>query len=326
MTTCTIPMLRFSALLASCAVALPVNGPTQTLDRQTQPLLVLSQRSHLGQGAALSGDGATLVHVGADRALHVLDVASRMDRLLLEEVAPSLDVFYAPCFSPDGTHIAFSVDGGTQSYRSDIYSIATDGTDLRQLTASTHTLIEGKPAEYFHTPMYSQNGSQILVWHSERTEQDVQVDSADLISSDGSKRLLVTSGRPLGWSATGRSIFVARDNHVFTVDLATGRALPVPGLSLPLFGRVPTTDIFLVADGSKVGFADVRNAVAGAPMPSEIPVRKRRDGSPAQGRLDDLKLLAVHVDKARDRIVLHYKSEIGLDEIFEVWNVQGFGR
>lgn len=298
---------------------------SQTL-QNPQSVLIIKQERHLGEGAALSADGATMVYVGAGNALHILKIDSREDHVLLKGASPGIDVFSNPSFSPDGMRVAFSASGGTWYYASEIYSVRTDGTDLRRLTVSRPSTNGHPPfSEYFYAPIYSPDGSQILMWRDDPSSP--QPSSAELMSSDGSRRIRVADGRPLFWSTTGSAIFVAqgerdqdgRGTTVVRVDLVTGTSQPVFRLNEPIFGKLSEEEVFAVADDSKVGFATVQAASASAPAPSPFQVRKPSDGTPAPGRLRELKLVSMRFDRADERVLLYYKS--GVEETFEVFKI-----
>jgi WD40-like Beta Propeller Repeat len=297
-----------------------------------QSVLVVKQASHLGEGAALSADGMTMVYVAADRGLHLLKVASREDHVLLKE-AGGVDVFSDPSFSPDGMRVVFSASGGTMHWPSEIYSVGTDGTDVRQLTASSpKTGSDGYYSEYFYAPKYSPDGSQILISRYDHDPSSAQHESAELISPDGSRRIRVADGRPLFWSATGNAIFVARGvrdqegkgTTVVKVDLVRGTSEPVFRLNEPIFGKLPKEDVFAVAaDDSTVGFATVQAASASAPAPAPFPVRKRSDGTAGTGRPDEWRLISMHFDRSAGRVLVYYKSDVlGDAETLEIFTIQ----
>jgi hypothetical protein len=224
--------------------------------------------------------------------------------------------------------VVYSASGGTRYYPSEIYSVRTDGADLRQLTVSR--LDGGMPGEYFSNPKYSPDGSQILIWRYLPLKNGAQPESAELISPDGSRCIRVSDGRPLFWSTTGNAIFVARGvrdqdgkgTTVVKVDLVTGSSEPVFRLNEPIFGKLPEEGVFAVADDSKVGFATVQDTSASAPAPAPFPVRKPSDGSAATGRLNELRLISMHFDRAAERVLLYYKSNSGGDETFEIFKIQ----
>src|ERR1035437_603092 len=107
-----------------------------TRDEMDAVVIVTQSRFHLGEGATVSSDGRYVAYVGDDNGLHILDVDSQESRTLLTQVAQGIDVFSHPTFDPTGTRVVFSASGGTKYYPSDIYSVNTDGTDLRKLTTS----------------------------------------------------------------------------------------------------------------------------------------------------------------------------------------------
>jgi hypothetical protein len=95
---------------------------------------------------------------------------------------------------------------------------------------------------------------------------------------------------------------------VLRVDLVTGTSEPVSRLDQPIFGKLPAADMFAVADDSMVGFVTVQDTSAGAPTPVHLPVRKRRDGSFATGRIGDMRLLSMHFDTTAEHVLLCYRG------------------
>src|ERR1700722_16353481 len=160
--TKTVSALWLASVIA-WTVAWQLSAASQT-PQNVQSVLIVKQGGHLGDGVALSADGTTMVYVAEDRGLHLLKIASREDHVLLKEGGGS-DVFSSPSFSPDGMHVAFSASGGTMYWPSEIYSVTTDGTEVRQLTVSSpKTVSGGHRSELFYAPKYSPDGSQILLW------------------------------------------------------------------------------------------------------------------------------------------------------------------
>jgi hypothetical protein len=309
-------------------MAWPLSATSQT-PQTFRPLLTLEQASPVGGGASLSADGETMVYAGSDNALHMLQIASREDHVLLKRIDPDLSFFSSPSFSPDGLRVVFGAGGGTSYYRSEIYSVWRDGTHLTRLTTSLERRNpDGKFSEFFYTPTYSPDGSQILVWHYSNDPRGSHTDSAELVSPTGSRLLRMIDGRPLCWSTTGDAIFVARGEHdqdgkgaiVVKVDLVTGTNEPVSRLNEPIFGKLPAADVFAIEDDLTVGFATVQGATASAPAPVQIPVRKRRDGAVATSHTGDMSLLSMHFDATATNVLLRYKG--GTAETLEIFTVE----
>ncbi|HEX4348057.1 MAG TPA: hypothetical protein VHZ73_10820 [Vicinamibacterales bacterium] len=54
-----------------------------SLQTPAQSELSFTQKRPLGGGGCLTPDGRAIVYVAPDRALHVMDISSRRDRLLV---------------------------------------------------------------------------------------------------------------------------------------------------------------------------------------------------------------------------------------------------
>jgi len=198
-----------------------------------------------GAGASLSADLSSMVYVGGDRALHVVEIASHKDRVVLTGVG-FLDTFMDPSFSPDGKRIVFSLSGGTWYYPSDIYSVQSDGTGLKQLTRSK-PIEGGRYAEYFYTPRYSPDGSQILVRQYDLATKTEQPDLASVMLPDGSGLHVLTKGESLAWADAGKAIFILNEQGVCKYDLASRKTQVVKGLDeVPVLGKLRGTDTFAV--------------------------------------------------------------------------------
>lgn len=102
-----------------------------------QPRLVHSA-APLAATAAPGANGAGTIAYIRDGAIRLIDADGTNDRLLWQVPDPANQKITAVDWSPDGTRLAFAADHETTCslYRSDIYSIQVDGTDLRRLTNS----------------------------------------------------------------------------------------------------------------------------------------------------------------------------------------------
>jgi Tol biopolymer transport system component len=78
-------------------------------------------------GRELAFETAPLI--GGPGDIHILTVETGA----LRKLTPRADNYHHPTWSPDGTRIAFSLVANTAA--SHLWSIAIDGTDLRQLTS-----------------------------------------------------------------------------------------------------------------------------------------------------------------------------------------------
>ena len=142
---------------------------------------------------AWSPDGETIAFESvADRSVYVVDVDGAEP-----SVPVRLVIGAGPSWSPDGSRIAFfaEVEGNL-----DIYSAASDGTDVTRLTDD--------PAADF-SPIWSPAGDRIAFVSERDGDQDILV-----MASDGSAETDVSSNGVLddfpAWSPDGRRIaFVA---------------------------------------------------------------------------------------------------------------------
>ncbi len=280
-------------------VGLSQTSSDSAADRAKVTFSISQSRSHLGEGAGISPKGKELVYVGEDNALHVVEIGTQHDRILLKEAAPGIDVFSHPSFSPNGTRIVFSASGGTRYYPSDIYSMAVDGSDLRKLTRS---LPRGDGfAEYFYTPMYSPDGSRIIF---RQYGNAAQSDSVEIMSSDGSSPRKVTSGRPLFWSTDGAAAFVSTRNGVYKFEIGTAVLTPVTNLEEPVLGPLPGQDTFAVAHASGVLRVKIQDSSAQAVGALSLP---RGVGSTQQNQTN-IALSEVSVDPSGSYMLLRYES------------------
>lgn len=149
---------------------------------------------------AASNDGRLLAFVwlrlrgGAGNSLAVTDADGRNRRVVLT----SRSTFEGPTWSPDGKHLAFSLN---QRGTNEIYVIGVDGRGLHRLTRN---------GVHDSTPAWSPDGSTILFSRS----RTVFVDGAyDLyaMNADGSRqrRLLKFRSGEAAWSPDGSRIAFA---------------------------------------------------------------------------------------------------------------------
>lgn len=158
-------------------------------DGQGQTRLVVSEGD--ARSPRLSPDGTSVVYAvsdGENDQIHLLREGGGTDETLTSEGAN-----FRPAWSPDGSLIAFS---GVQEAEPDVWIMAADGTDQRQLTDD--------PASDW-APAWSPDGAS-LVFNSDR------FGSFDLvrIDADGANPTALTSGpaddyEP-DWSPDGKRI------------------------------------------------------------------------------------------------------------------------
>ncbi|MGD0072964.1 MAG: hypothetical protein ABSD31_01330 [Candidatus Binataceae bacterium] len=352
-------LLLVFAILASSATLYAGSPPGVSV------VFTLKQKKSLGTGASLSPDATKLVYVGSDEALHVVEIPSGKERMRFAQGRPWPDVLYSPSFSPDGKRIVFSDSpGDTWYYPSDIYSVASDGTGLLQLTHSERARGPwpkpgegwgGAFTEYFGEPQYSPDGSRILVARGPGTTKTDPMDLAITISPDGSGRRTLTNGKPLGWAASGKAIFVLREEErpeglvrqVFKYDLASGKTQSVKGLddilnnlenNTPL-GKLLAQDTFVVDNWGWLGLVTVSDAATG-------PIRTLPLSMSMTLEVDDLKALypdrklevlsanrrsrlqGVSSDRSDSYLVLDYSGEMlddysgGMAEVIQVVKIK----
>jgi len=136
-------------------------------------------------------------------------------------------------FSPDGSHVAFSVRaaaGEAWSTNFDIYEVAAEGGTARNLTADNPAW-DGQPA-------YSPDGTQLAYVAMERPGFEADRFHLVLLNlKSGVKRPLTQnwdrSIANFAWAGDGKTLFAATDHlgqrPLWAVDSATGRASAITG-------------------------------------------------------------------------------------------------
>jgi dipeptidyl aminopeptidase/acylaminoacyl peptidase len=158
---------------------------------------------------AWSSDGARLAftaeHDGAPW-VHVVDVRGGSPTPLTEGVGPS--------WSPDGSRIAF---GWGRSGTGEIYTIASDGTDLRRLTATSSSVLR---RAWSWWPAWAPDGSRIAFQSNRGGTIDVFVTNAD-----GTNPRNLTDNASLdsfqpAWSPDGQHLIFTARGHTEDPDLS----------------------------------------------------------------------------------------------------------
>jgi Tol biopolymer transport system component len=115
-----------------------------------------------------------------------------------------------PCFSADGKRIFFSRDSGGEGY-SQIYSVALDGSSLKQLTPHRHEVSDNSPAAAANGRfVVFQRSGRILTMRPDGTHQ---------------KRLAV--GYDPAVSPNSRSVAYANAGQIFVIGAGGGGAHPL---------------------------------------------------------------------------------------------------
>ena len=295
--------------LLACSPALlaqPTAGtPVFALERQ---------RGHLGSGAAISPDGNLVAYIGDDNGLYLYNVTLKTKTLILNQ-ADGLDVFTNPAFSPDGTSIVFSASGGTLHYPADLFTVSTDGTNLKRLT-NTEAIDNpngGDPlfARYNDAPQFSPDGRQIAF-----LSRDVAANAefTEVMSSDGSGRKTLTTGAPLGWSADGQTVLVtAGDAEIEQVPAAGGTPIRVGAhAGGHVLGTLATGDVVVRVGAAVQTMPSARSGRAAASLrlsatrTASLPALAR----PVPGQNDPTVLLLKSVaGTASGRTLLTYSSD-----------------
>jgi len=220
---------------------------------------------HLGGGATVSPDGHSIVYVSAD-GLHLHDVIANKDRVLVPDIVSSGSVFENPQFTPDGSHVLFSVSGGTWHYPSDIYSIRLDGTGASKLTepvpASAANPESAAYKQYFYSAMISPKSSDILLWVYDASGEKSYVGimknrTVDRTHNFLEKIELLAEGEPIAWSDDGSAFYYVNGDKVTTCDVATRQKKAWTTSEKVLGIAGPRT--LAMDDGKNVHFVDLRS-------------------------------------------------------------------
>ncbi len=301
-----------AALMAQRSVTLirsdPLTGPFRAV------FALERKDTHLGGGVAISSDGGMLAYIADDNSLHVRELSSGNDRLLVKEVGPGIDVFSSPAFSPDGNLVLFSASGGTRYYPSDIYSIGVHDLRITRLTKSPQIATDqvgqqgGGYGQYFYSAQFAPDGAKILL----RVYNTAQrADYVALMDPDGSHAEVVSHGTPLFWTSDSQAIYYSQDTVVKRYNLRSSRTQTIKGLERGL-GKLSDREVFAIDTGTKVTFVRLQDDSLLPVGESRIPrVRLGDRGSRAGGAsgLEDLVLTSIQAS-ASGRLLLVYRGDM----------------
>jgi hypothetical protein len=218
---------------------------------------------HLGEGAAISPDGKSIVYI-KDDGLHLRDLVAGTDHLLLKEAAEWTDVFVDPAFAPDGQRILVGASGGTSSYAGEIYSVRLDRALVQKvpLLNSRSSVGAGnngrgnkvKDWKDYYSAVMSPSSGDMLLGVYDRGKREWEV---GFVAEATSQVQIVEQGCPVGWSADGASFFYTHEDELIRFDPGTNQreTLLVKG---NLLGELPESDTFVVDDGTNIMFASLR--------------------------------------------------------------------
>ncbi|NKB66403.1 MAG: hypothetical protein GKR89_05040 [Candidatus Latescibacteria bacterium] len=227
------------------------------MDVDGDNLQQISDRFKTYQDLAWSPDGTKIAHSESLARIAFFDMATGT-RTYLSGDSEGRGLEYEPVWSPDGSRIAFirSEAGHTaDDYRTDLFVVDTDGTNLRRLTNQP-----GLAA----APAWSPDGNRIAYVNWINSEAPGFRGQLFVVAVDSAQSALVTSGSDPVWSPDGNRIAFERDGDVFITDLegtyATELTLGAGGLG-PVWlnqdqlafisGRDGTFDIYLTAIGDE---------------------------------------------------------------------------
>jgi len=181
---------------------------------------------HLGSGVDISRDGRYIAYIGDDSRVHLTDLATNSDRVVVAETPDGMSVFNSPNFSPDGKTLFFSASGGTLSYPSNIYRVSLADGAVQQITSSQlqerSDDQDGKRTYnvYYMNPRVSSDGTELMV---EILDGSSSAPSAvGVLDGEGKLTRTVAQGTPLFWKDGQRRVVYEQDGIVKSTDLDTG--------------------------------------------------------------------------------------------------------
>jgi len=271
--------------------------------------------NYLGEGAGISPDGNQLVYVGSDNGLHLLNLETHTDHLLLAEAEPGLDVFHDPTFSPDGTQVVFGASGVSYYYAANVYSMRTDGSELRRLIEAqgfkpreAPVTVNAGYARYFYPIQFSPNGSEILLHIYDSVQGTDQVAVAH---SDGSQLIIIATGTPLMFGANSQIVYFSSGGRFRSYDIDSRVSQDIGNVSGNILGKLPDKDYFGVDTGQDVDLIIVRDHLGGIVRKLNIPRTISSTLSVAQrasGGMDYLNLTSIQWSNS-GRLLLIYESD-----------------
>lgn len=162
-----------------------------------------------------------------------------------------------PKWSPDGKEIAFLRSTGHIS--ADVYLIASDGTNLRQLTHD----------QSLEDITWSPTGTQLALVG--RDGADLAHFAIFMVGADGTNFRRFASGGALSWSPDGTQVVFAYAYQIFRINAnGTGGVNLTEGR--PLFGGYNGDDPAWSPDGSTIAFISKRQLIptSSRDLPSNV--------------------------------------------------------
>jgi len=295
-------------MLALCLYALPLRA------EEIQAIETIQPEPHLGGGASISSDGQRLVYVGKG-GLHLREVSTKRDRVLIDRVGPLMDVFRNPVFGNDGEEVFVSASGGTYYYPSGIYSIRLDTASVRPLT----TTEVAKPSaagnavykRYYYSPHMSPTSSTLLMGVYDAVQR---TENIGLLDGTTSRVKILAQGRPLAWNADGSALYYSDGEKLMSLDLESRKSYDTQ-IQGRVIGKLADTT-FVIDDLEEIKFVSLRH---GKPVwrKSNIP-RLVQFGVPQFGQEAHQMTLQSLQSSNNGLVLLIYQEDSGEQERLEL--------